>query len=342
MTLAAAIAEIREERPLWDLMGGLLAYQAVHVAHHIKLFAALEKGSLTTEDICARLGIGRRAANALLGVCTACGVLRNLDERFDLPEFSRSYLLESSPLYAGAFLDMLAANDQVFSFASVKRAVETGKAQVYAGEEVFASHEAELALARAFTHGMHGHSVGAAAAWPNVFDLSGSGHLLDVGGGSGAHAIAAARRWSHLRATVVDMAPVCAVAEEYITAAGLQHRVATHAIDIWKDRLPNADVHFYADIFHDWSPDQGRVLLRKSLETLPRGGRVVIHEMLFNDTKSGPLSAAAYSLAMLLWAQGQQYSGPELTALLAEAGFIDIEVTPSMGYWSIVSGSSPS
>jgi hypothetical protein len=44
---------------------------------------------------------------------------------------------------------------------------------------------------------------------------------------------------------------------------------------------------------------------------------------------------------MLLWCTGQQYSGRELSDMLSEAGFKDIEVKPTFGYWSIVTGIKP-
>jgi len=63
--------------------------------------------------------------------------------------------------------------------------------------------------------------------------------------------------------------------------------------------------------------------------------------MLYQDDKTGPFTVSAYNLAMLLGAQGQQYSGRELSAMLAEVGFTDIEVKPTWGYWSIVTGRKP-
>jgi hypothetical protein len=46
-------------------------------------------------------------------------------------------------------------------------------------------------------------------------------------------------------------------------------------------------------------------------------------------------------MVMLYWVPGQQYSGRELTDMLKEAGFEDIEVKPTFGYWSIVTGVKP-
>jgi len=57
--------------------------------------------------------------------------------------------------------------------------------------------------------------------------------------------------------------------------------------------------------------------------------------------KDGPLPAAAYSVAMLLWTEGQQFSGAELAEMLAESGFTDIEVEPTIGFWSVVTGRKP-
>jgi hypothetical protein len=101
-------------------------------------------------------------------------------------------------------------------------------------------------------------------------------------------------------------------------------------------------VHFYSQIFHDWPPERCRFLTRKSFESLEPGGRLLIHEILYNDEKSGPLAAAAMSVQMLLFYEGgRQYSGRELTAMLAESGFAEVEVRPTSGYWSIVSGRKP-
>jgi len=44
---------------------------------------------------------------------------------------------------------------------------------------------------------------------------------------------------------------------------------------------------------------------------------------------------------LLQYEAGRQYSGRELSAMLSEAGFADIEVTPTFGYYSIVIGRKP-
>ncbi len=48
--------------------------------------------------------------------------------------------------------------------------------------------------------------------------------LLDVGGGSGCYAIAIANANSDMQATIMELKPVCAVTEDYITKAGVSDR----------------------------------------------------------------------------------------------------------------------
>ena len=309
------------------------------MAHNLKLFALIGGTPRTLSEICDATGIARRPAKAILTVCVASGLLTMEEERYSLTSTAEDYLLETSPAYFGGFLDMLTANDSIMSFDSLKKAVTENAAQVYGGDDLFQSHEAQAALARAFTLGMHGHSAGAAFRWPDLIDLSQHRVMLDVGGGSGAHAIGATLRWPELQAIVLDLPPVCEVAEEFAAKYDLQDRIKPHAADMWADPFPDADLHFYADILHDWTPEKCRFLIKKSYDSLSAGGRIVLHEMLYDDEKRGPLEPAAYSVAMLLWTEGQQYSGRELRAMMTEAGFTGIEIKPSYGYWSIVTGS---
>ena len=91
-------------------------------------------------------------------------------------------------------------------------------------------------------------------------------------------------------------------------------------------------------IFHDWPPDKCRYFADKSFNSLPRGGRIIIHEMLFNDDRTGPFPVAAFNVDMLVAMPGQQYSGGELETMLREAGFVSTEVKPTFGYWSVGTG----
>ena len=330
-----------DTRLLDDIIFGLHGYWAVLVAHDLKLFPLLAAHPCTLQEVCDRLQLARRPAETLLMVCVSLGLIQVQDGRYGLTPLAEDHLLESSPTYFGGMLDLYITNAPLLSFESVKRAILTNAPQPYGEGEMFQSHAAQADLARAFTWAMHSNSMGPALVWPDTLDLSESHLMLDVGGGSGAHCIGATRRWPHLHGIVFDMAPVCEVAQACITRDGLQSYISTQAGDMWQDPFPAADLHFYGQIYHDWPLEKCQFLTRKSFESLAPGGRIILHEKLLNDAKTGPFAIAAFSIVMLLWTEGEQYSGQELSTMLAEVGFVDIEVKPTFGYWSIVTGRKP-
>jgi SAM-dependent methyltransferase len=328
-----------DDRLLLDIRLGSFGYTALLVAHDLKLFSLLAERSRTSAEVCEALKIARRPAAALLTLSVSMGLVQVQDGRYSLTPVAEDYLLESSPTYFGGVLDIDIARPGLFE--SLKKAVLTNVPQIYGGEDWVKTNEEQAVLARTFTRAMHSYSMGPALAWPEVLDLSGNQLLLDIGGGSGAHCIAATLRWPTLQGIVFDIAPVCEVADQLITRHGLQSRVRTHVGDMWNEPFPSTDLHFYSMIYHDWPPEKCRFLTRKSFENLGPGGRLIIHEMLYNDDKTGPFTVAAFNIVMLWGTEGEQYSGRELSAMLTEAGFTDIEVRPTWGYWSIITGRKP-
>ena len=84
--------------------------------------------------------------------------------------------------------------------------------------------------------------------WRNISICRERRALLDVGGGSGVMSIALAKKNPQLRATILDIEPVCKVAAGIIRRAGLGKRVRTLAGNI-HDRLPAGyDVIMMCDI----------------------------------------------------------------------------------------------
>jgi hypothetical protein len=316
------------------MMGGI----AFLVSYDLKLFEVLGRGSQTASQLAAALGIGERPAEALLSVAAAQGFVHCSNDMYKLTPTAEEYLLPESPTYYGPMIDLRMAAMPVYTFETLKNSVLSDIPQAYGGRDVFAGNAADSTRAQVFTRAMHSRSMAAALAWPKLLDLSGHRRLLDIGGGSGAHSIGVALQWPQLAATVLDIAPVCSIAAQYVAAERLSERIHTLPGDMFDDPFPSADVHFYGNVYHDWPAEKCRFLTGKSYGALPSRGRLVIHEMLYDNDKNGPLEAAVYSVVMLLWQRGRQYSGAELTRMLTEAGFIEIEVKRSFGLWSIVCG----
>jgi acetylserotonin N-methyltransferase len=274
-------------------------------------------------------------------------VLRN--GRHEIADVTRTYLLPQSPHYWGPLLRTLGVVPQ--QRAALLRALrapnEEQKATPSAKPELWASDawargQMDRAQAETVCRIMHCHSLPASVGMARSGGFERVRHLLDVGGGSGCFAIAIAQHVPSIRCTVMELPAVCEVARGYIDAAGVSHRVNAVAVDMFRDAWPRGhDGVLFSNVFHDWNADTNSGLARRAYETLPRDGRVFVHEMLMADDGSGPVTTASFSMLMLLETQGRQYSFGEVRQTLMHAGFVDITVRQTHGYYSLVSGRRP-
>jgi SAM-dependent methyltransferase len=319
-----------DDRPLWDLIAAARGYTAMLIAHDLKLIAMLGERPRRLEEICAALPLARHPVEALLTMLESVSLVHAENGHYALTPLAADALLESSPTYLGWYLDREIANDAVFSFQSVKAAVVNNSGlRLRADRHLFA-------------HAMHSMSMGAALAWPRAIDLSASQVMLDVGGGSGAHSIGAVLHWPHLQVLLFDKeVEMLKVAEEFVAQYGVQDRIRMQRGDMLNDPFPPADLHLFSAIYHHWPEERCRVLTAKSFASLKSGGRVIIHERPYNDTRTGPLAIAAMTLPALIRGEAGRYSAPDYADMLGEVGFVDIEVKPTVGYWSLITGRKP-
>jgi acetylserotonin N-methyltransferase len=140
----------------------------------------------------------------------------------------------------------------------------------------------------------------------------------------------------------MELPAMCERAQQYIAGAGVADRVDTRTVDMFREAWPKGyDAVFFSNIFHDWSAETNAALSKSAFDALPAGGRIYLHEMLIADDGSGPLAAASFAVMMLVGTKGRQYSFRELAGFLEGAGFNDVRMTPSYGYYSLVSARKP-
>lgn len=326
---------ISEDR-FYDVLWGDVPKNILIIAHEMGLFEFVEDVGRSVEEIASKLNIAQRAAIAIVSVLESNDFLDLIDGIYYLNPIAEKYLIKDSPYYYGNVIEGVkwTAVQGMNSYEGLKQLILTGEQKF----QSFDTFDKDPEYTAFFIRNMHQLSIAPSNWWIEKIDLSGNIRFLDVAGGSGAHAIAAMQKWPELEAVVLDLESVCKITHKYFEEYGLAERGKTLVYDLWESELPPANVHFYSNIFHDWSYEQGRFLAGKSFDALEKGGRIIIHEMLYDDDKKGPWTIANYNVAMLVAMQGQQYSGPELSALLRDIGFENIEITPTKGYWSIVTG----
>jgi predicted O-methyltransferase YrrM len=183
---------------------------------------------------------------------------------------------------------------------------------------------------RHFLMGMFNLAMGLAPRVAAALDLTGRRRLLDLGGGPGTYAIHFCQRQPDMRAVVFDLPGTQPFAEDTIARFGLSDRIEFVAGDYLASPLPGRyDMIWVSHILHAENPANCRHIIRKAVDALDAGGRLVIHDFFLHDTMDAPLFPTLFALNMLLGTDGgQAYSQAQVEVMLKEAGLQRLERLP--------------
>jgi demethylspheroidene O-methyltransferase len=152
-----------------------------------------------------------------------------------------------------------------------------------------------------------------------------TGRVLDIGGGSGAFLIEAARRDTALEGTVFDLPQVERTARSRIASHHMSDRIRFVPGSFRGTALPAGhDTITLIRICYDHQDDTVGDLLGKILAALPAGGRLVISEPMLSDRAAVGPSDTYYSVYTAAMGTGRARRPADLRRLLDRAGFVDI------------------
>eukprot|EP00128_Syssomonas_multiformis_P016520 Colp12_sorted_trinity150504_noHs@34781 len=327
------------DKLVWDLYVSRHLNPTICAAVKLGLFDFIKNNpGATVEDVVTGLKFGRRGAQAVLNVLAVSNFVVRHGKKHFLSVAAETFLTPGE-FYWGNMLTFHPSPMVAEVESAILKDACIGTAPDWETGNI--SYERAKSLSAAF----HSHSVAASlgVARNPVLKSLGFKHFLDVGAGSGCFCISMAKANSDVKCTVLDLPEVCRVAEDYIKEGGVSGQVSTHPCNMFAEALPNnigADAIFFSNIFHDWTDEQNTVLATKAFNALPSGGHILLHEMLLGED-GGPLTAALFSITMLLYTRGKQYTFHELKTILEAVGFVDVSVVPTYGYYSVVFARKP-
>lgn len=308
-------------------MFGLFSTHALHLADKHGVFARLlAEGPATPASIAAARGIDEETLERLLLVLASVSVLeRGADGTYRVADALRPFLDTESPRYIGGFVRHLVTNT-TGRLERLDDYLTRGKAVADAGhpapfDTIYRDEEAT----REFLEAMWNLSFGVSEELARLARLDDVRQLVDVGGASGAFAVAALDRYPELTVTVFDLPEVGPFLEETRRERGLGERLAFADGDFFRDPLPAADCLSFGYILSDWDDKTCVGLLRKAYDACADGGRVLLMERLF-DEAGGPLATSAMNLSMHVETEGRHRTAAEYEGLLRDAGFADCSV----------------
>ena len=297
-----------------DIAMGFQASRVLLTAVELKIWSALGGDRLSSAVLAARLGTHPRATDRLLNALVAIGLLAKSDDLFANTGAGRQYLVETSPDFIGGLGHSVS---MWHAWSGMTDAVRQGAPALR--EAINDRGEGWL---EPFIAAMHFRAAHQAPIVASMLDLTGVARVLDVGGGSGAFAMAFARHSPALQAVVFDLPNVVPITRRYIEAAGLSARVTTVTGDYLKDPLPGGfDLVFLSAVVHSNAPDENAALVRKCAAALNPGGRVAIMDFVMDQDRTAPAMGAMFALNMLVATdRGDTFTEGEIRGWLSDAG----------------------
>jgi SAM-dependent methyltransferase len=313
----------------------------IAVVSEYDIFTKLaERDSTSAEQLAEMLEIDGRAADVTLTYLVAVGLLDRLpDGAVRLANPANEYLTAGVRVdlrhYVGMFRDRPGSRDAV-------QVLKTGKPAPWesAGDD-WLNRMSRADFADMFTAGMNARGTYLSPALADaVRDLKPK-RILDIGGSSGIYACHLVDALPETTAAVLDLPSVVDFSRSSIAQRGKGDRVDVIAGDMFGEVPAGFDLHLYSNVWHDWNAESIKKLAAASFAALPSGGCLVDHDMHLDDTKSGPLPEAEFSVRMMLVTAGKCYSTPELADILDEVGFVDVHNRPTIGGYSVVVARKP-
>ena len=291
----------------------------------LDFFTRLAEHPADLKTICKMFGIQERPADVMLTLFKAMDLVRERDSMFYVTETAREFLTKDSYWYLGPYYAAMQERPVCKDMLTVLRTGKPANWASYKDEKEWTRAMEDERFARGFTAAMDCRGRYLAHALAKVLDLRQTSRLLDIAGGSGIYAGVLVSANPHLRATILEKPPVDKIAGE-----AAMERLDVIVGDMFKEPLPTGyDAHLFSNVLHDWDVPQVQHLIRKSFESLPQGGLIIIHDAHLNADKSGPLPVAEYSALLMNVSEGRCYSVLETESCLQNAGFRDFKFIPT-------------
>ena len=306
---------------------------------HFDFFTRLDGKNISIDEICTLLNIKKRPADVLLTYCKSLGLLTEYNSHFSLTKKAKEFLTADSNWSLVPYFKTQAERPIAQKMIN---ALLTDKPQSWGGKKEEPDWERAMQrddFAETFTSGMDSRGACFATAIPEAFDFKKYTSVLDVAGASGIYAAAIKKKFSHLKAALLERPPVDKIAGISLQKRGMDKDILVEAGDMFEDELPAGyDIHLYSHVVHDWNEEQNSILFKKSYNSLNSKGILMIHDAHLNEDKTGPLSVAEYSVLLMFSTYGKCYSVTEIKSLMHVAGFTNVKQIKTAGNRSLVIG----
>ncbi|TNV77745.1 hypothetical protein FGO68_gene13827 [Halteria grandinella] len=338
---------------LFETSYGAQKAQILATALELRLFDYLAQckndSGRSIQDIRGGIGIKSARPEDFLNALVAMGHLvregKDLESwRYRNSEEANVFCVRESPLYMGQIMHRF-ANIRENSFGELTKLLkEESTYKIKEFNELYSKHHTSVPE---FAHAME------SCIKLAVFKLSesilprlcdqGLETIADIGGGSGYTLMEFCRHNPRIKCAIdCELGELRDTFTEYLgreekCAGGerLRERVFFQELDFLKEgsfrfKIPGSNMDkvdgiVFGNVMHNWELKVRKELMRKSFESLSKGGKIIIYDY-FLDEESSKLPSYLMSLHMQLVCRGSQFTFAEMKGWLEEAGFSEVVI----------------
>ncbi len=316
----------RKARELFDITAGFVYSQVLLACVQLRLFDTLAGGSRSAADLAADAELPLAGMQRLLRAAeTLRLVQRREGDLYGLGELGAAMLGNPG---IGA---MIQHHTQLYADLADPLALLRGRSDTclssywpYAAtdrpDQLSADQVREYSELMAESQGFIAGDV------LDAYPLSGEVRLLDLAGGEGAFAAAAATRWPQLQVALFDLPAVADRANERFQKLGLGPRLRAIGGDLFASSMPpDQDFVSLVRVVHDHDDPQAAKILEKARSFLRPGGTLLIAEPMADTPGAEPVGEAYFGFYLLAMGSGRPRTKQELCQMLEQAGFSDCQ-----------------
>lgn len=316
---------MNDVRQISHIAYGFFLSKALFSALNIELFGHLAEGPADVDTLNRRTGVGKNRLWTLISALLSVGLLSREGDKFRNSPAAQRYLVPGAPAYFGDYYRFQIDRQ----FYPMMKGLDAG----LAGNEDGLAHQSmsdwlsEDEAAEDFSRAQHAGSTGPAIVMADAIDLTGAKSLLDVAGGTGAFSMAFCRKNSDLTACIIDFQSVVKTAEGFVNHAGMQDRISFISGDALENSWPaEQDVVLMSYLLGAVGGGDITPLLQKAWHALKPSGKLILHDFMLEDDRSGPTAAAGFFLSYIaIRTDSVSFTAAELKEWTETAGFTDVE-----------------
>jgi len=313
----------REAAGLFDLVAGFTYTQILLAVVELDLLKILQHEPLDLPTIADKTNLPRESADILLKAATTLGLIQKLsNQRYTLG------LKGASLLGNASVMDLVHHHKILYRDLAEPTSLLRNPAQptemsaFWAYARNAAANELADGIVSPYSALMATTQALVADEILDSYDVSQHQTLLDMGGGHGAFAIAAAQRAPNLKLHLFDLPAVAAEAAKRFAANGLSDRTTTFGGSFHDDDPPaGADLITLVRVLYDHPDEAARIILGRARQALAPGGTLLIGEPVAELPGAERMGHPYFGLYLLAMKGGRIRTTTELAGLCLKAGF---------------------